>query len=162
MRYSFYLLIIFLAACQGSLSDEQRKKIREEIQSSKIKKVSESDITEAAFARGRSIIRTIESFSGDSVRIDSLLKAAQGKIRWVVPGQSNVHETEQQLIEAYISSATGGQQDNVQKIRTATAESDSLLYSKPIVSKSPDGSDRLEGVWNVWLSKKEIVLSIDN
>jgi hypothetical protein len=116
---------------------------------------------EAAFARGRLTVETLERLKGDSVRTDSILKAEQGKIRWIVPGQSSIHETEQQLIDAYLSAETGGQQDNVQKIRNTQGESDSLLYSKPVITRLPDGTDRLEGVWNIWLSKKQIILSMD-
>jgi hypothetical protein len=160
MRYFVYLLPLLLTACGGTLSDEQRKKIREEMEMSKIRKVSEAEIMEAAFAKGRAIVKTIELFKDDTLRIDSLLEAEEGKIRWAVPGQSGAHETEQQLIDAYISAETGGQQDNVQKIRTSTGESDSLLYSKPVISHLPNGVDKLEGIWNIWLSKKELILSM--
>jgi hypothetical protein len=160
MRYFLFILILTISACGGSLSDEQRKKIREEIESSKIRRVSEADITEAAFARGRAIVKTIETFSNDSLRIDSLLAAEKGKVRWIVPGQGTAHATEQQLIDAYLSAEAGGQQDNIQKIRTGAMESDSLLYSKPVITQLPDGSDRLDGVWNIWLSKKQLILSM--
>jgi hypothetical protein len=161
MRYSLCVLVLLFSSCGGSLSDEQKKKIREEMELSKIRKVSEADIMEAAFARGRGVMEAIDGFKGDSVRIDSLLKAEQGKIRWIVPGQSSIHETEQQLIDAYISAEAGGQQDNVQKIRNPQGESDSLLYSKPVITQLPDGTDRLDGVWNIWISKKQIILSMD-
>jgi hypothetical protein len=155
------MLTIAFFACGGSLSDEQKKKIREEMELNKIRKVSEADIMEAAFARGRVLVETLERLKGDSAQLDSLLKAEHGKIRWIVPGQSSIHETEQQLIDAYLSAEAGGQQDNVQKIRTTQGESDSLLYSKPVTTQLPDGSDRLDGVWNIWLSKKQIILSMD-
>jgi hypothetical protein len=161
MRQLFFITILTLSACGGSLSDEQRKKIREEIESSKIRRVSEADITEAAFARGRAIVKAIEAFGNDSLRIDSLLAAEKGKVRWIVPGQETAHATEQQLIDAYLSAEAGGQQDNIQKIRTGAVDSDSLLYSKPVITHLPDGSDRLNGVWNIWLSKKQIILSMD-
>lgn len=161
MRYGIYLLLVALTGCGGTLSDEQKKKIREEMELNKIRRVSEAEITEAAFARGRYIISMIATFNGDSLKIDSLIKAQKGAVRWVVPGQSTQHEMEKQLIDAYIASATGGQQDNVQKIRTAQGESDSLLYSKPVLSALPDGTGQLQGVWNIWLSKKQLILSID-
>jgi hypothetical protein len=162
MRYHLLFIVLFISACGGSLSDEQKKKIREEMESSKIRKVSEADIMEAAFARGRLLTQTLEQFKNDSVRVDSLVKAQNGKIRWVVPGQSSLHQMEQQLIDAYLSAESGGQQDNVQKIRNRDGESDSLLYSKPIITQLADGSDRLDGIWNIWLSKKEIILSMDD
>lgn len=155
------LTAMLLIGCGGSLSDEQRKKVREEMKANKITKVTDIEITEAAFAKGRSILKVIENFKGDSIKIDSLLKAEHGSIRWVIPGQSTIHETEQQLINAYLAAASGGAQDNVQKIRNVSGESDSLLYSKPVISQLPNGTDRLDGVWNIWLSKKQLILAMD-
>jgi hypothetical protein len=150
-----------LGACGGSLSDEQRKKMREQMELHEIKKVTDAEITEAAFIKGRDIVKTLENFHGDSVRIDSLITSEQGKVRWLVPGKDNALEIEQQLIDAYIAAESGEQQDNVQRVRNAEGESDSILYTKPVVSKLPNGTERLEGVWNVWLSKKQLILSMD-
>lgn len=128
---------------------------------SEIRKVTDAEITEAAFARGRTIMKSIEEFQGDSIKIDSLLKAQNGKVKWIVPGDVNAVNLEQQLIDAYIAAETGALQDNIQKIRNAKGESDSLLYTKPVVRKQPNGTEKLEGVWNIWLSKKQLILSMD-
>jgi hypothetical protein len=161
MKYWLAMIMLVFTCCGGSLSDEQRKRMREQMELHEIRRVSDTEITEAAFARGRKVMLSLENLHGDSARIDSFIEASAGKIRWLVPGGSNAIALEQQLIDAYIASGTGSLQDNVQKIRNAEGDSDSLLYTKPVVTKLPDGTDRLKGVWNIWLSKKELILSMD-
>jgi hypothetical protein len=161
MKYLAIIAIIFLCACGGSLSDEQRKNMREQMELREIKRVTDAEITEAAFARGRALTNTLISIGKDSVRIDSMIRAEKGRINWVTPGASNALALEQQMIEAYIAAENGSLPDDVQKIRNASGETDSILYTKPIVTKLPDGRDKLEGVWNVWLSRKQLILSMD-
>lgn len=159
--YALFLIgLLALAACEGKLSDEQRKHMREQMELHKIKKISEVEITEAAYAQGRKVIASLESMKNDSSKIDSLITANKGAVRWIVPGTSNALALEQQLVEAYLADQTGSLQDNVQKVRSSEGESDSLLYTKPVVIKMPDGTEKLEGIWNVWLSKKQVILSI--
>lgn len=161
MKYWIVITVLLVTGCGGTLSDEQRKKMREQMALHEIRKVSDTEITEAAFASGRKIMQSLENFGSDSARIDSFIRSSKGKVKWLVPGGRNAIALEQQLIDAYIAGGTGTRQDNVQKIRTAEGESDSLLYTKPVVTKLPDGTDRLDGVWNIWLSKKELILSMD-
>lgn len=153
-----FLFLFLMAACTGSLTEEQRKAVKEDMESHEIRKVTDAELTEAAFYKGREIISKLEHVKDDSVKTDSIVKASEGKIRWLVPGTSNAMEVEQQLIDAYIASASGGPQDNVQKIRGSDGiETDSILYSKPVVVKQKDGTDVLTGVWNIWLSRKELI-----
>ena len=159
MKFSPFILLIIIA-CGGSLSDEQRKQMRENMEMNKIMKITEVEITEAAFAEGRDIMKTLERFSSDSAKLDSFLKINEGKVRFVQPGTSNARLLEQQLVDAYIADESGSLQDNVQKVRNDDGDFDTLLYSKPVVRKLPDGSEQLEGVWNIWLPKKELVLGI--
>jgi hypothetical protein len=147
--------------CGGSLSDEQRKRMHEQMDLHKIKRVTENEINEAAFAKGREIVKQLETFQGDSGKINSFMATSKERIRWIVPGAANARELEQQLLDAYINAESGSLQDNVQKLRNADGESDSLLYTKPVVSKMSNGADKLEGVWNVWLSKKQLILSMN-
>jgi hypothetical protein len=162
MRNCIYVSLFILSACGGSLSEEQRQKMKEQMELHKIKRVSESEITEAAFARGRQLVADLDRLRRDSTKLDSMMRAQGGTIRWLVPGKSNALAIEQQLIDAYIAAESGAPQDNVQQIRnSAGEEGDSILYTKPVVSKMPDGADKLEGVWNIWLSKKQLILSMD-
>lgn len=161
MKKYWVILAVLLIACEGKLTDEQRRKMKEQMELHKIKKVTDTEITEAAFAKGRSYIQQIESFGQDSSKVNALMEESGGRIRWVVPGQGNLLTLEQQLIDAYLSDMTGGMQDNVQELRRGTEKTDSILYTKPVVVKLADGSERFEGVWNIWISKKELILAMD-
>jgi hypothetical protein len=162
MKWSTIPALVLMIGCTGSLTEEQRKAVKEDMESHEIKKVSDAQLTEAAFEKGRGIVAQLEGAKTDSVKTDSIVGASGGKIRWLVPGASNAMEVEQQLIEAYIASASGGLQDNVQKIRGSDGiQTDSILYSKPVLVKQKDGTDVLTGVWNIWLSRKELINAMD-
>jgi hypothetical protein len=157
-----WLMIIALAAtaCENKLSDEQRKAMRENMELHKIKKVSDVEITEAAYQEGRSILSKIEQAGSDSLKVKRMIDKYNGRVRLIRPGKDNALAMEQQLIDAYLADESGNVQDNVQKIRSNSIETDSILYTKPAVVKLPDGSERLEGIWSIWLSKKEIIIKM--
>jgi len=162
MKKILLISIAFLSACGGSLTDEQRKKLHEGMEQQKIVKLSDSEITSSALDQGNVIMRNVEKFPSDKKKIDSVADHFHVKIRWIVPGTTGSQQLEQQLIEAYIMGMTTGDlQDNIQKLHTGSTSDDydSLLYSRPVVSKMPDGTDQLEGIWNIYLSKKQVVLS---
>ncbi len=162
MRTIILLGAVFLFGCGGTLSEEQRRKIREERVQHEIRRVTEVQLTEEAFKKGRELIALLESFGRDSVRTDSLIDASGGRIRFLVPGAKDTRAIEKQLIDAYIASGTTGEIDNIQMLRNAAGKAtDSLLYTKPVIVKQPDGVDRVEGVWNIWLSRKELILGMD-
>lgn len=127
----------------------------------KIRKVTEAELTAAAFEQGRKLTGNLEQFENDSTRIDSLLQAENGNVKWIVPGATTAIALEQQLIDAYVAADAGSLQDNVQLIRNREGNSDSILYTKPVTTSMPDGTKKLEGVWNIWLSKKKLILSMD-
>lgn len=158
MSKVFMLLsILFLAACGGSLSDEQRKKIKEDMKQHKIVRVTDAEITAAAFAKGRGVMEGLKSTSNKNLNTDSLEAASHTKITWIAPGAKNALEMEQQLIEAYLESfINGGLTDNVQRLET-----DSLLYTYPVTEKLADGSENVKGMWSIRLSKKDLILSMD-
>lgn len=142
---------VLLFSCGGGLTDEQRKKIKEEMETSQIKKVSEAQITEAVLAHGRELVTVL----GRNQNADSLASAEKVVIHWLEPGAGNATEMEEQLIEAYLMNLTGGTLDNVQKIGT-----DSLLYTVPVVEKQADSSDVVKGIWSIYFSRKQIVLGL--
>lgn len=163
MRFLVLIFALLFCACGGTLSEEQRKQLREEKGRHEIRRVTELQLTEEAFKAGRRFISVIESFNGDSARIDSLIAASQGRVRFLVPGEGNTLAIEQQLIDAYVASGTTGEVDNVQMLRDAAGKStDSLLYTKPVITRQSDGVDRLEGMWNIWLSRKALILGMDD
>lgn len=140
-----------LVSCGGGLTDEQRKKIKEEMETSQIKRISEAQITEEVLAKGRELTKLLEQ----KVSIDSLANAREIVINWLEPGKTNGREIENQLIEAYLTGLTGGTLDNVQRIGT-----DSLLYTLPIIEKQGDTIDVVKGIWSIYFSRKQIVLNL--
>lgn len=154
-----FLMIIFLVACGGSLSDEQRKQMREKMEENKIVHVTEVEITEQAFVEGRKITEMLDSMQSDSAGIQRFLRDHQN-IHFITPREGTSRMLERQLVDAYLSDPSGAHQDNVQKVRNNQGDFDTLLYTKPVIRKLPDGSDELIGVWNLWLPKKELVVRI--
>lgn len=160
MKISAALLALVLLGCGGTLSDEQRKQMREKMELNKIVRVTEAEITEAAFSEGRKIVRALDSLEADSSKLIAYIRKHNGKIHYVKPGASNARALEQQLVEAYLADESGSMQDNVQEKRDELGNYDSLLYTKPVTKKFPDGSEELEGIWNIWFSKKDLVIAI--
>jgi hypothetical protein len=160
MKKPAIILLFLLTGCGGTLSDEQRKQMREQMELHKIVRVTEIEITEAAFEQGRETMKILESFNGESSKTDSFLRANKGAIHFVVPGASNARALEQQLIDAYLADESGAVQDNVQELRNGDGTYDTLLYTKPVTVKMPDGSEQLNGIWNIWIPKKQLVLEI--
>jgi len=157
----FVSIALLACACGGSLTDEQRKKMREEMELHKIRKITEAEITEAAYAKGRALIGILEHAENNNPKIDSLAAASGTRIRWIAPGKSTAEGVEQQLIESYIAGAESGSlQDNLQKIRNAEGETDSLLFTRPVVKNLPDGAVKVEGTWNVTMSQKQVILEM--
>jgi len=135
--------------------------MREEMELHKIRKITEVEITEAAYTTARSLIAILEHSENNPHKIDSLAAASKTRIRWIVPGKSTAEGVEQQLIESYIAGAeTGSLQDNLQRIRNAEGETDSLLFTRPVVKNLPDGAVKVEGTWNVTMSQKQVILEM--
>lgn len=149
-------LLALITACGGSMTDEQRKQMLEARKEQAIVRVTDVQITEAAFAKGRQVVQQIEDH-GTNLRLDSLSAAWDVKVKWLVPGATDGLEIERQIIDAYINSVLMGEpmQDNVQRMGT-----DSLLYTKPVIETKADGSVEVKGTWNVRLSKKQLVMSL--
>jgi hypothetical protein len=157
-KHCYWLVLIVLVSCDGKLSDKQRKEMMEARKQHDIKIVTDAEIMEAALAHGKLVMTSIENTSKKSApKTDSIGMATHSVIRWLAPGAKNAKFIENQLIEAYLVSAvTGGTQENIQK-----TETDSLIYTKPVVEEMPDGSVYVKGMWSIWFSKKQIVASID-
>lgn len=153
MNKILVLVSCILVACGGTLTDEQRKKMLEASEQQSIVKVTDAEITEAAFMKGRAVMETLTQ----AEQADSVSQVAHVKIHWLEPGGGDVLEIEQQLIDAYINSVIEGVplQDNVQNIGM-----DSVLYTKPVVLTRPDSSIEVKGTWNIWMSKKQLILAM--
>jgi len=161
MKPWILIVPVLLMACGGSLSDDQRKRLHEGIDKQKIVKLSDSEIMSAALDQGRVIFETLAKLKFDSTKIDSIEKKYEAKVRWLTPGTNSALEVENQLIEAYVVGAeTGSIHDNVQGLHGPNStDYDSLLYSRQVVTPMPDGAVNVEGVWNIYMAKKTIILS---
>jgi hypothetical protein len=157
-KLSFLSLAILFLACKGRLSDEQKRKIKEEMELSQIRKISEAQITEAAFAIGRAIVVPIEKQDkqlANRALIDSLQQAYRVSIVSLTQNDSLLREVEKKIVEAYLAGGTAQMGDNIQKLAN-----DSLLYTKPMMRTRPDGSEELVTVLGIRMSKKELVKGI--
>lgn len=154
MKKLVAISFIVLTACGGSLSDEQRKEMREASEQQAIIKVTEAEIMEAAFAKGRNVMSRLKENNPDTSKVSA---EETVRIHWLAPGDAHSLEIEQQLIEAYLNSMLTGTplQDNVQKIGE-----DSLLYTNPVVLTRADSSIEIKGTWNIWMSKRELILAM--
>ena len=121
-----------------------------------IKKLTESQITDAAFEYGRSIAAAVEKkdklLSNPQV-IDSIAKANKVEIISLQVENQQLRGVEKKLLEAYLSG--GGSADNIQKEGT-----DSLIYTKPVLREHPDGSTEFLKAIGVRMTRKQVVLSI--
>lgn len=146
--------IVILMACGGGISDEQRKQMREASEQQAIVKVTEAEIMDAAFAKGRGVLAQLKSTRVDTTKIE---QEQAVEIHWLGTDATHGLEIEQQLIEAYLNSLLTDSplQDNVQKVGN-----DSLLYTTPIVLTRADSSIEIKGTWNVWMSKKQLILNM--
>ncbi|MCX8491458.1 MAG: hypothetical protein ORN54_10355 [Cyclobacteriaceae bacterium] len=159
MKNVMFLGLLVLVSCNGKLSDEQKRKIREERQESKIKKLSDADIMEAAFSYGRKITDIIErrdNTLSNQKLIDSLENAFHVEIISMQTNDSTLRVVEKQIIEAYISGGKGVTlTDNVQKMGK-----DSILYTKPLMREQPDGSVAFTKALGLRIAKRELILTI--
>jgi hypothetical protein len=156
MKYSGFWIVLLLVACTGSLSDEQRKRIKQSMEEGEIKKVSEAQITEAAFVYGRNLASVLDKRDkelSNQVLLDSLSTAFQVEIISLQPENNGLRNVERLVLEAYAESKESS--DNIQKMG-----SDSLLYTKPIMSENPDGSTKFLKALGIRMTRKQIVVSI--
>lgn len=154
MKYGLPLLLIAIS-CTGSLTDEQRKKMRENMELNEIKKVTEAQITDAAFQLGRQVaveVSKVDKTLTNSDALDSIAQVYQVEIISLQVGNENLRMVERQILEAYQAAAGS---DNIQKLGP-----DSLLYTKPLWREHPDGSTEFLKALGVRMTRKQIVTAI--
>jgi hypothetical protein len=162
MKYLVSVLLVVFG-CGGKLSDDQRKRLREGMAEQEIVRMSDSEIITASLDEGRAVMAALKSAGYGPAVMDSIAAEFGVRIRKMVPGTGTSLDIENQVIDAYILSAASGTaedslQDNIQRLRLSSSEEyDSLLYSKPIVEYLPDGVANILGLWNVYLSKREVI-----
>lgn len=154
-------LVLFAAlitySCGGSLSSEQRQKIRENMEAGSIKKVTDAELTEVAFSYARKIAGDIEKKSANKKTVlDSIAKATGTLIYLMHPDDATLKGVEKSLIDAYVADASATSlPDNLQRIGK-----DSLLYTKPRFRDRPDGSSEFVDVLAIRIPKKRVVMTI--
>lgn len=159
MRAFCVIIGVMLAGCGGSLSDEQRKQLRENMEAGEIRKVTDAELTEASFNYGRVIARVVEaqdrSLSNRHL-LDSLEDAYHVVIVPLVEGDSLMREIESQIIEAYTGAGNHELADNIQKLSP-----DSVLYTKPLMRERPDGTLEFARALGIRMPVKYIIRSIN-
>lgn len=121
-----------------------------------IKKVSEAQIMEHAFAYGRNIATILDKRDKTLMNQplqDSLSDAFQVEIILLQPENEKLRVVERQVMEAYLESKESN--DNIQKMGT-----DSLLYTLPMANENRDDSLSFQKVLGIRMTRKQIVLSI--
>jgi len=156
----YFILILSITACQGSLTNEQKREVREGIKANEIKKISEAEILDASFKYGRMITNLIKTQNvnlENTSALKDIEKLYQVVIFPLAPGDSLLLEIEQQLIDAYTFAASAQLSDNVQKLG-----SDSLLYTLPMMEAQPDGSEVFKYALGIRMPKKAVILSMED
>jgi hypothetical protein len=155
MKQIVWLGLIFITACNGRLTDEQRKRLHDGMKRNEIKKVSDAQLTDAAFALGRAISESLGSNTGKQ-RVDSLQRIYHVRIRPLYAKPLTTDPLEKQIVEAYIEGAGKVKlDDNIQK-----AGADTLFYTRPMVRERPDGSEEFNYAIGIRMCKRDIVNSI--
>lgn len=157
MRCFGVFVLLTLLGCGGSLSEEQRRQLREAQEHQAIRRINEADLLAEAFTRGREIAEILRDRKPEELPLDSIGQANQVVIRWRALAHSDALDIERQLIEAYVVAASTGSAiaDNVQRLGT-----DTLLYTLPITRYRPDSVLEVAGVWSIRMATRNVVLGI--
>ncbi len=156
MRY--FLLMIILASCTTTLSDEQRKKIHEEMADREIRRITDAELMEGALVLGRKLSATVQD-QPPTVNQELTNQLTQWRVRlqWSEPGSMDLREVEQQLIDAYIEGGSKAQVlENLQLLE------DTVLYTRPVLTVNTDGSSDFAGTWNFYIPVKSVIQSLDS
>lgn len=151
-----YLIVIaFITACGGSLSNEQRQEMKEARSKHEIRKVSEAELMEETIQRGKELTQKAILVANQNSKLALLAKENKATIRHLEVGASNALEIEKQIIDAYVLSAVSGDlPENVQMIGE-----DSIMYTQPD-TENLNGAVKIKGIWSITFSKKDIILSM--
>lgn len=127
------------------------------MESSEIKKVTDAQITEAAFQYGRQVAAIVEKKDrtlSNQTFLDSMSQVFEVEIISLPSENNSLRAVEKLLLEAYQTDAQGS--DNIQKMGA-----DSLLYTKPFTRERPDGSTEFTKALGVRMTKKQVILTIN-
>lgn len=142
-----WILLLITVACGPGLTEEQKRKIKAEMEAGQIKKITEAQITEAALLKGRELQKEAAEQKND------YFKNEFGIARRLSAAPSFASESEKVLWDAMMGQQNVG--ENIQKIGP-----DSLLFTAPEILKSKSGQDSVIYIWRISLSKKELILKL--
>ena len=159
MKKLFGALLLICLGCGGKLSQDERQRLHEGMATQDIKRVTDAALQEAAMAYANAVIGDVEKvdkFLLQRTRIDSLATAHGVKVYSLTPNSAALKEIEQKLIEAYIAGTDAGTAgDNLQRLGE-----DSLLFTRPMFSLHPDGSQQFSHAIGIRIAKRTIILSM--
>ena len=173
-----FSLMLLLLACNGGLTDEQKKAFKEEYDQREVKRVTPGELTEAVYHQGNVIADTLQQLFSEKDRqddlwhtsvitaedeplLDSLNRKYKVHIKWI--GAEAAGDTpsmvplEKQLLDAYLYDTENGREvrENVQKI-----DEKSFLFTQPVLLSPTTESPKLWGMWSITLLSKEIILAL--
>ena len=158
MKNKFILLLSLLTACGGSLTQEERQKLKDGMVTQDIRRVTDAELQEAAMAFGSEVVRDIERvdrYLVNQTALDSLAQA-RAVIIFSLTRESASPGLERDLTDAYMAGAANGTAtDNLQELGN-----DSLLYTRPILKLHPDGSQEFSHAIGVRMAKRTVILSL--
>lgn len=158
MNKNFILFLALLTACGGSLSQEERQKLKDGMVTQDIRRVTDAELQEAAMAFGSDVIRDIERVDRYLLKkaaLDSLAQA-RGVIIFSLTRETASAGMERDLTEAYVAGAANGTAtDNLQALGN-----DSLLFTRPVLKLHPDGSQEFSHAIGVRMAKRTVILSL--
>jgi hypothetical protein len=141
-----YILSGLLVACGPGLTEEQKRKIKAEMEAGQVKRVNEATILEAAMLQGKNLVDL--AIKSDNNKMQNEF----GKVERLSQKPTYASETESMVWEALKTQPSG---ENVQKLGA-----DTILYTAPVWGKSKTNQDSVVAVWRVALSKKQLVLKL--
>lgn len=159
MRKLVWIVILITVACGGKLTQEEREKLHDGMATQDIRRVTDAELQEAAYKYLTAVISDVEKidkYLNKKEPLDSLSAVRKVKIFSLTPDDEALREIEKKLIEAYLAGTDAGTAgDNLQAIGA-----DSLLFTRPIFSLHPDGSQQFNHAIGIRIAKKTIILSM--
>jgi hypothetical protein len=180
MRFTWILIgsALLLLACNGGLTDAQKKAFKEENEQREVKRVTPGELTDAVFEQGNTIADTLQQLfsikerednlwrtsvitAEDEPVLDSLNQKYKVHIKWIgaeaAEGTPVVTPLEKQLLDAYLYDTENEQEmrKNVQKI-----DEKSYLFTQPVLLAATTESPKLWGMWSILLLQREIILAL--
>lgn len=180
MRFTWILIgaALLLSACNGGLTDAQKKAFKEENEQREVKRVTPGELTQAVYDHGNAIADTLQQLfskkdrqdnlwhtsvitAEDEPLLDSLNRKYKVHIKWIGAEAGSdtpvVVPMEKQLMDAYLYDTENGQEvrKNVQKI-----DERSYLFTQPVLLAATTESPKLWGMWSITILQREIILAL--